>query len=293
MRQFVKYSIIIIVSLVLASCGGGGMFTPDKPETSDELILGQEGQTLWESKLQYVKIVNRKVPSLPNEHPVAVTSEEMRTVLGEIYVNERIGFADVQNPLFSVGELQILSTTIASGLGQATPDEDIDFVTIGLHPNALTKESKTNSGKVFMSGGRLNIIFGLIHQPYSDKNPYTGQLIDRRLHPLLPGNRKASSKPIEQPALDSGLSYYLDPETGTERTDWLIIDIATVLATAAKRKSDDQGTISPELLEDIARNKQETGNLRHDVSNIKEILFELSDELEKINQKIDELNSKP
>ena len=292
MRQFVKYGGIIAVSLALAGCGGG-MFTRDKPKTDDEILLGQEGRTLWESKLQYVKIVNRDVPGLANEHPVALTSEELRTVLGSLYVSERVLLKKTQAPLFSISELQVLSTAIASGLGQAQPNEDVNFVSIGAHAGLIAKERKTNTGRVFMSGGRLNIIFGLIHELYLEKDKATGQTIDRRLNPLLPGTRKEDSLPASRVALDKGQSYYLDPETGKERTDWLVLDIATVLAAAKERKQEDTGDVSPELLEDIARSKHETGNLRHDVSNIKEILFDLSEEIDQLKQQIEDLKTKP
>jgi hypothetical protein len=144
-----------------------------------------------------------------------------------------------------------------------------------------------------MSGGRLNIIFGLIHELYREKDLATGQEIDRRINPLVPGKRKSDSNLATRVALDSGQSFYLDPETGKERSDWLVIDIATVLATAKERKSGDDGTISPELLEDIVRNKQENGNLRQDVGNMKEILFDMSGEIDRLKKEIEELKAKP
>lgn len=94
-------------------------------------------------------------------------------------------------------------------------------------------------------------------------------------------------------ALDSGQSFYLDPKTDKERADWLVIDIATVLAEAKKRKTGDTSSVTPELLEDIARSKQEAGNLREDVGGIKEILFEMSDEIDRLKQQIEELKAKP
>jgi hypothetical protein len=297
MREFVKYSGVIAISLLLASglagCGGG-LFERDKPQTDLEILQGQEGRTLWETKLQYVRIVDRDIAGIVNEHPTAISPEEMRIVLESIYVTERSGIiGKSENPIFSPGELQVLSTALANGFNQVQPNEDINFVTIGSHKGLISKEQKTTSGRVFISDGRLNIIFGLIHEVYRDNDPITQQPIDRRLHPLVPGTRKFDSKPPIRIALDKGQSNYLDAETGKERTDWLILDIATVLKTAEGRKGDDIGAVSPELLEDVARSKQETGNLRHDVSNIKEILFELSDEIERLKQQIEVLKSKP
>lgn len=297
MRQFVKYSSILAMSTLLAVglTGCGGMFTADGPETEAEILQGQDGRILWEAQahLQYVEIVSRDMAGVANEHPTVITVDELRTVLGSIYVNERIGITKKEMPLFSIGELQILSAALANGFTQAQDSEDINFVLNGKHRGLITAETKTNTGRVFISNGRLNIIFGLIHEEFRTHTKSTGQPIDRRLHPLNPGKRSFDSKPGVRVAIDKGQAYYIDSKTGKERTDWIVIDIATVLAEAKNRKSDDDGTVSPELLEDVARSKQETGNLRNDVSSIKEILFEMSDEIERLKKQIEVLKANP
>lgn len=295
MRKIVKLGSVIAISMVLAgglTACGGGLFTADKAPTEEDVLLGQDGRTLWESGLQYVKIVNRDMPGPANEHPESISSDQMRTVLSSLTVTETKLFKKIEVPLFAPSELSILSTAIASGLGQAQPNEDINFVSIGSHPGAIAVEQKTNTGRVFISGGRLNIIFGLVHELYRDKDLATGQEVDRRLNPLLPGKRSFDSEPSIGVSLDKGQSYYLDPKTGKERTDWIVIDIATVLATAQERKTGDTGSVTPELLEDVARSKQDASNLRHDVGNMKEIIFDMSEEIEQLKQQIEELKQK-
>lgn len=297
MHKLMKLGGVIAISMTLVgglTACGGGMFKRDKPQTDTEILMGQEGRVLWESGLQYTKIVDRDMAGVANEHPAAITVEELRTVLTSIYATETsILLKDKEVPLFSFAELQVLSTSISSGLAQLDTNEDINFVSIGSHKGLISTEQKTTTGRVFMSGGRLNIVFGLIHDVYSDKDKITGQQIDRRLHPLLPGKRSFEADLHTVVALDSGQSFYLDPETGKERRDWLVIDIATVLKTAKERKGEDTGSVTPELLEDIARSKQEAGNLRHDMSNMKEIIFEMSDEIERLKQQVEELKVKP
>jgi len=289
MRRIVKFGSLAAVSLMVVGGLSGCGLTRDAAPTEDEIVLGQEGRTLWEAGLQYVKIVDRDKPGIANEHPESITSDQLRTVLSSLYVSQKSLFGEKQLPVFSPAELQVLSATIPNGLSQVGPEEDITFVGIGLQKGAITKERKTNTGRVFMSGGRLNIIFGLIHEIYRDKDPISGQPIDRRLHPLLPGSRKFDSNPSTGIALDEGQSHYVDPETGEERLDWIIIDIATVLAIAKERGSGDDGRVSPELLEDVARSKQETGNLREDVGNLKGILFDMSDEIDRLKKEIEDL----
>jgi len=291
MRKIIKLSGAIVISMILAggltACGGGGMFTRDKAETDAEILLGQEGRVLWESGLQYAKIVDRDVAGVINEHPSLITSDELRVVLSSLYVTQTSLISGKKEyPLFARSELSILSTAIANGLSQAQAEEDINFVSIGSHKGAIAKERKTTTGRVFISGGRLNIVFGLVQDLYREKDIATGQEIDRRLHPLLPGKRSSESKMPTRIALDSGQAYFQDPKTGKERADWIVIDIATVLAEAKKRKDGDTSSVTPELLEDIARNKQDAANLRQDVSGMKEILFDMSDEIERLNQQI-------
>ena len=289
MQGIVKYSSIIALSVAmtvgLSACGNP---FSKKSSDDDEVVMSQTGPVLWESNLQYVRMVERDQPGT-NQHPLPINQDEMREVLSSLYVNQRVLLRTQQVPLFSPGELQILSSTLAQGLNRAQPNEDITFVTLGVHAGAIAAERKTNSGRVFVdNNGRLNIIFGLVHQEYRDKDQYTGQEIDRRVNPLLPGTRKSDSEPATKIALDNGISYH--QEDGSERSDWVVIDIPTVLASAAERKGQDTGALTPEMREEIARTKRQTDNLTDDVANIKEVLFEMSEQLEQLKQQLDESN---
>ena len=287
MRGLVKYSGIVALSMTmmlgLSACGGGSN-KADEPE----VIITDDAKILYETGLQYVKVIPRDVPGVANQHPFQIAEDDMRTVLSSLYVSDRVFFQDRQIPLFAPGELQILSSGLSRGLAIAESGEDLTYVTIDMHPGAISRESKTNSGRVFIdSQGRLNIIFGLVQELYRERDPITRQEIDRRVNPLLPGTRKFDSEPALQVALDNGQSYYVDPETGEERTDWLVIDIPTVLATARERAGESaEGTLSPELREDIARNKRDSQILRDEMANIKEILFEMSAEMEALREEL-------
>ncbi len=267
-------SLILLLSIVLAGCS-----SPFKRNVDPSVA----NRTLWEaSDYQYVKVVNSDVPNPANSHPSGITEADMRTILSSLYVSERIALRRRENPIFSVGEQQVLSRALTQGLSLAQAGEDVNFVTIGSHPGALGNSRKTNTGRVFLQNGKLNIIFGIMHEPYSKKDKATNQEIDRRANPLLPGVRAtASSKLIGQVALDSGQAFYLDPQTGNERRDWLVIDVATVLATArGKEREAIDGAISPEMREAIAHNSQTVRNLKQDIGNLKELLFDLQAEMD-------------
>ncbi|AFJ03153.1 hypothetical protein Q7C_2013 [Methylophaga frappieri] len=285
MRGFVKYSGVIALGMTmlvgLSACGGSSNQADDL-----EVVVTDEGKILWETGLQYVKVVERDAPGEANQHPYAISQEEMRDVLNSMYVTQRVLLKETQIPLFSPGEVQTLSSTIARGLGMATTGEDVTFVTLGVHQGALARERNTNSGRVFIdSRGRLNIIFGLLQAEYRDKDQFTGQEIDRRVNPLRPGSRRVDANPATRLALDNGQAYYTDPETGEERNDWVVIDIPTVLATMQQRRGDSQtGTVTPALKEQIDRNTRDNQILREDMTNIKEILFEMSAEIEALRE---------
>ncbi len=284
---------VIATSLVMATAltGCGGVFERDADPTEEQILLGQKGRIMWEAGLQYVKIVDADKPGVVNDHPDSLSTEQMKTLLNSIYANQRILLRERQVPVFSVGEVQVLSAAMSNGFSQAAAGEDITFVSIGTHKSTLAKEQMTTSGRAFIQNGRLNIVFGKLHELYSDKDIATGQAIDRRINPLLPGKRAVEEDLDAVPVLDSGMSFYLDPETGKERRDWIVIDIATVLANAAEKSSGNNGLVSPELLEDVARSKQETGNLREDVGNLKEIIFDMSDEIDRLKKEIEALKA--
>jgi hypothetical protein len=274
-RPFLGLALIAILSIGLTACSN--------PFKRGGDVAGPASRTLWEaSDFQYVKIVNSDAADTINSHPTAIAETDMRTLLSSLYLSDRVLLKRVETPLFSIGEQQVLSRALSQGLNLAQPNEDVNFVTIGSHPGALGTARKTTSGRVFLQNGKLNIIFGLTHQVYYKKDKTTQQEIDRRTNPLLPGFRTSPSTELTgQLALDSGQAFYIDPRTGQERRDWLVLDIATVLATA-RGKAQDQldGAISPEMREAIARNSQTVRNLKQDIGNLKEILFDLQAEID-------------
>lgn len=273
-RHLLSLSLILILSMGLAGCSN-----PFKRSSGTPVA----NKVLWEATdFQYVKIVNSDTPNPANSHPSGISEKDMRTILSSLYLSEQVLIKRVESPLFSVGEQQVLSRALTQGLNLAQANEDVNFVTIGSHLGALGSARKTTSGRVFLQNGKLNIIFGLTHQVYYKKDKTTQQEIDRRTNPLLPGFRASPSTELTgQIALDSGMNFHIDPQTGKERRDWLVIDIATVLAAARNKEQENlDGAISPEMREEIARNSQTVRNLKQDIGNLKEMLFDLQAEMD-------------
>lgn len=170
MRQFVSLGRVLVVSLMLTSgltaCSSLNPFSEQTIENEPSLVNDQRGQLLWSSGQQYVKLVNKGRGSALNNHPVHLSSADLNVLLSSAYVNEGFIIKSLDNPIFSAGELEDVSTILANALAQAGPDEDVTFATIGYHPGAFDKESKATSARVFVKDGQLHLIFGLLHDDY-------------------------------------------------------------------------------------------------------------------------------
>lgn len=289
MRRIVKYSGMIAIGMVvtmgLTACGN-----PFSKPDSDQVKINLKGDTLWEASNQYVRIVDQDISTTPNDQPVSISPADMRTVLESLYLNETVLLKSEQNPVFNASELQVLSMALSQGLSKAKPNQDVNFVILGTRQGVIAKEPVTDSGRVFYKNGRLNIIFGLLHQDYEELDKVTGQPIDRRLNPLLPGTRKKEADLNGHLVLDKGQSFYIDPKTGKERTDWIVIDIPTVIAAAKAKKADENsGLVSPQMREDIAHNKRDVTNMRDDMANMKEMLFDMSEQIDKLKKEVESL----
>jgi hypothetical protein len=274
--SWLRLSFFLLLALCLVACGGGIWITKKKVNNSNE-----KGRVLWEGGEQYVRLSSSD-RVVNNQHPIAITAENMRTVLESLLVPERHFISKKLYPVFSPAEIQVLSSALTEGLALARPDQDVTFVTIGLHRGLLAKVHEANTGRVFFKDGKLQIIFGMIHEEVSDQNRQTGEQIDRRLHPFVVGSRLFESKLSSTITLEDGIAFYLDSESGKERGDWLVLDVPTILAKTDHNISN--GQINPSLLEDITRSKQENQNLKKDLANIKEVVFELKERLLELQQ---------
>ncbi len=284
MYQFARLGRIITVSILLtASLSACSLDLFDREPQSEATPL-VSSQKVWQSGQQYVEIVSAEAMSASNQHPVVITEQVLKTVLSSLYVKERFILRSYRNPVYSVEEQQILSTALANALEQARRDEDVKFMMLAMHPDAFDNKQKANSGRVFIDdAGRLNIIFAALHEDYSEADSATSD--------LSTATRRQGKDLNADIDLGIGQSFYVDPTTGEQRQDWVMIDIPSVLAKEQDSSITSTRYVSPELLQDVAQGKQEAGNLRQEVSSMKEVLFELTDEVERLRKEINELKA--
>ncbi len=223
-RGFLPFHAIIAAALVsVMSMGIAGCSTVKAiiPE-------GKVDKELFKSRDQFVRIVKQdaakgvKVP--PNEHPVILEVEQIRSALASMEV--MLDKQDKSSPVFSTAQLDTIAPHISRGLAAAGPNEDIAFAVIDSFKavHGLAKEQKYTAARVFYRDGKLNIIFGNIQGFYQHNQ-------DRRIAPLAPGSRTVPAKQtwvfIDQP----DQAYYSGPDG--RRSDWITLDLAAMEAKAA------------------------------------------------------------
>jgi hypothetical protein len=207
-----------------------------------------EGTYLMEGGRQYVKIVKREEGAGPaNDHPVELSAEQLRTVLGAITIQHTGGIITEKQealPLFSTSEVGTLSAYLSRGLERVKPEEDIIFVVAGAHESLISKERKGTSGRVFYQGGKLNLILGDVQKSMSgsveqrQKNLAAGCgecPVEERLDPFRIASRDKKGKLAEPITLMTGLEF--GKVDGKTRGDWLMLDVPKVVAAIEKQRN--------------------------------------------------------
>lgn len=125
--------------------------------------------------------------------------------------------------VFNAEQVEILGEALATGLGRATPSQDVTFSIIGAHrlsPGAFARRNRLTAGRVFFREGELNVIFGEIQSPYRKKNVY-GQ-VDQDFYPREFGSRTIPSEQESILIASTAASLRGDPQG--QRDDWVVFD---------------------------------------------------------------------
>ena len=196
--------------------------------TLKSLTSNKDSKLLFKSRDQFIQIVKQdsvksvKVPA--NGHPVSLDEGQIRMALGSLEF--MTPGKDSSSPVFDAPELDVLARYLPAALAQAGPEEDVAFAVVGNFKAVygLAKEQMYTTGRVFYREGKLNIVFGEIHGKYWAN-------ADRRLYPLAPGSRYKSTVHTWALVTQPDQEFYSGPEG--QRTDWVVLDLASMEARAA------------------------------------------------------------
>lgn len=218
--------LLLIGTLMLSGCSG--LATSTLPS-----------QKLWQSGDQFVAIVPQDTPAAPaNDHPANLDRSRLSATLAALRLAEK-GEA-VAIPLFTEYQLEVLSEQIGSALSRATPSEDVTFAIVGNHVSFLgiAKRPKVTTGRVFVSRGKMNIIFGQAHEEVSDRD-------DRRLKPFIPGSRtKAPDASFPDISSAAGRAGY-----SKQAPNWLVLSLLEPAALHVE-------SVQPSAAEPVVRQQQ-------------------------------------
>jgi hypothetical protein len=218
-----------------------------------DLGLGKKqeaGKLIYQAGNQHVSIVRQesdagnKPPA--NDHPIEFTAEQLATVLHSLTL-QHVGGIIVEKeevrPLFSDREVSALAPNIARALTRAQPNEDVTFLVAGTHGGMMGKEQAATTGRVFYTGGRLNLIFGDVYKPMADKSARDRALAagcgdcqtDDRAVFFNDASRYRAGDLPEPLSTIAGVDY--GREGNKVRRDWLVIDVDTIVASVEKQRN--------------------------------------------------------
>lgn len=228
--------LLITTCITLAACAGPEarkteryMYTEGRTvyvsgeQTSKEDIVS----TLWDAgERGYVRIVRMEdaAPG-PNDHPVNLTPGQIRDVLGELRVANGKQVGDVLGqlvskeekdsvPVFTENQLDRIAEPLAMALAQAGSRQEVTFAVAGEEGllQGVIQSPVLTTGRVFYRNGRLNVIFGLVHNKYRDQLRATGVL-----RAYTPGSR--TRQLTDRTILpDEAMQYAV-----ADRQDWIQI----------------------------------------------------------------------
>ncbi len=191
-----------------------------------------------------LEAIERGAP--PNDHPATLRPEQVRLALASVREkNAQVFGAD--DPLFDASELDEIAPPLAKALAAATPAQDVTFAVIGSHGLFGEHSPQTaTTGRVFVRGGKLNVILGLARSAY--------EAVDLHGTPnqVVPGQRNAR--------VEYGWTLAaVGAQQPDRRGDWLAFDVAS-LAPAAAAAASTTLAARAQLVPAIARPASQAGS---------------------------------
>ena len=227
----------ISASTVQAGLLDETLFGPTNEERLAEWAKTPEKKLKW-GDWDSLQLVVRGSGSTPNSHPVQLDPEQLTKALTAIQGRP---FKDTK-PVFSKDEVKRLVPAIIAGLRAASPDQELAFVSTGQHAwTGLVAPVLGNSGRIFYADGRLNLIFGMLHNdfPLNQGNRDNASFTARPDVKINFGSRSSMTQGIEITGVTEG-------EAKLVRNDWIAITVGpAAAATAAAPASSSNRAASP------------------------------------------------
>ena len=185
------------------------------------------GEFIWKKDANvYVKYAKQDSSRFgENDHPAELTENDIRAILQSIRKQDKEG-----KTVFTDRQAEILGKTLARGLREAKPNQDIVFVLnresprpLGLKPNIYYL-----SGRAFYKDGRLNLIIGDydLERNVAYETVYDPTNVGIARYNFNHGKRSVGSSLFNSQIVDvEGVQTMQSGDS--QRNDWFLIDVGT------------------------------------------------------------------
>jgi len=195
-------------------------------------FFGDDENIIWKISLnQYIKYSEQDSKKFgKNDHPVELDEKEIFYTLKALEYEEKsvLSFSEQLKTVFSSLQLKILSQSLAKGLKNAKPEQDIIFVLEKAKNKLLGLKDRTfNAGRIFYKNGKLNIIMG-------DYEFFRSEAFEKAYDPggqsAVPysfnfGKRTRMSKAFENVHFNA-TGVNIKQINRERRSDWLVMDVS-------------------------------------------------------------------
>ncbi len=194
------------------------LFGPSDEKRLNEWAKNPDKKMTW-GEWDFIRLATRGDGSKPNSHPVQLNVKQVAAALASV---QGVPFKDVKQ-LFSDSEVERLSQAIVAGLKNATPDQELVFVSTGQHLwTGLVAPVVGNCGRIFFADGKLNILLGMHHADFvADKQ--SGSRQDPKFDF---GSRTTPAKNVNLTGVTEGQATLI-------RNDWIALTLQPDTAPAA------------------------------------------------------------
>ncbi len=219
-----KYSFSSSILLLILISSFSGNVQADFFEKDKDII--------WKIGLnQYIKFYNQDTVKYGgNDHPVELDEKEIFYALKALEYEEKgfLSFTETLKTVFTSLQTKVLSESLAKGLRNAKPEQDIIFVLEKAESKMIGLKEKTfSAGRVFYKEGKLNIIMGTYEF-------FRGDAFEKAYDPggqsAVPysfnfGKRTRTSKAFENVHFKA-TGVNTKQTNGERRSDWLVMDVS-------------------------------------------------------------------
>lgn len=223
----------LVLALLVTACATPGPSTDYLDNDGYTIKIASEGKdrnpdivrVVRQEQFKNMLVVKREAGSDAVQHPQQLDPAAVSALLKQIKIRRSRGEPELLFDDDHADELREFSAWLSEGLALAGPDNDLLFHYPQNRGLGLIRENLMTTGRVFVSDGKLNIIFGDIQEYYE------GQWLRAKLLPKFKAASRKQAVLQGREVVNTTNAKLASPA----RKDWVQISLTAVPASAARR----------------------------------------------------------